>query len=197
MNVLRHSKKILSIGLLALPLTMSVSMTGCLTDDKDDDTTKASVSTPWQSDANVSVGAQGHLTLGTALDLDNKAVLLSAAANAAQGTIDLLFVYSGSEHKLMSPVAAKGAGDVELANNYTDSQIKNTQFVKVTTKPKDSEAGAAAYAAGTKVSSSKVASGDMFIVKTGSDKLVFVKVDAIAGSEKAAAANLILNLSGL
>lgn len=33
MNVLRHSKKILSIGLLA----MSVSMTGCLTDDDDDD----------------------------------------------------------------------------------------------------------------------------------------------------------------
>jgi hypothetical protein len=199
MNVWGSVKKF-SVGgmfLGALVLASSLTLTGCLTDDKEDEP-PAGVHTNLGAETTVSVGAQGHATLGTAVDLDTKTVLLSAAANAAQGTIDVLFAYSGSAFKLMSPIAAKAAGDVALALNYNSSELKVTEFVKVSAKPADSEAAAKAFSdAATKLTSSTIAAGDKFVVKTGLGKIVYLSVTSIAGAEKNAAADLALAISAL
>lgn len=201
MNVWGKMKKISLGGMIAgaMIIGSSFSVTGCLTDDDGDkDTTTTTTKTPLSAESNVSVGAQGHASLGTAVDLDTKTVLLSAAANAAQGSIDILFAYSGNALKLMSPIAAKAAGDVGVAANYTSADLKVTEFVKVTAKPADSEAAAKAFTDGaTKLTSYAVAEGDKFVVKTGAGKIVYLTVKSIAGTEKNAAADLTLAISGL
>ncbi len=200
MMVWGNVKKILAGGLIAGSFMMlsTTTLTGCLTDDKkDDDTVATGTHTALGAEATISVGAQGHSTLGTAVDLDTKAVLLSAAANAAQGTIDVLFAYSGNAFKLMSPIAAKAAGDVGVAANYKDADLKVTEFVSVAAKPADSEAAAKAFSDGTKMTSATVKEGDKFVVKTGMGKIVYLTIKSIAGTEKAAAADLTLAISAL
>lgn len=197
MNVLGSLKKFSVGGMFigALVAGSSLTFTGCLTDDEEEE--PAATSTPLGAETTVSVGAQGHATLGTAVDLDTKTVMLSAAANAAQGTIDVLFAYSGSAFKLMSPIAAKAAGDVGVAANYTSADLKVTEFVKVSAKPADSEAAAKAFTDGTKMTSATVAALDKFVVKTGMGKIVYLSVTSIAGTEKNAAADLALAISAL
>ncbi len=184
-------------------MALSTSFTGCLTNDNKDttkapvDTTPKAIHTAFGSETTVSVGAQGHATYGTAVDLDTKTVMLSAAANAAQGSIDILFVFSSGSLKIASPVAAKAAGDVALAANYDAAVIKDVKFLKVSAKPADSEAAAAAFAAGSTVDIMTVAAGDQFIVKTGAGKIVYLKIATIAGTDKGAAADLTIAISGL
>ncbi len=200
MNVWGNVKKISVGGMFigAMVLVSSFSITGCLTDSKKDTPADTAKHTPMGAETTVSVGAQGHATLGTAVDLDTKTVLLSAAANAAQGTIDVLFAFSGGALKLMSPIAAKAAGDVGVAANYTDASLKVTEFVKVTVKPVDSEAAAKAFTAGAaKLTSTAVATGDQFVVKTGAGKIVYLVVKSVAGTDKNAAADLTIAISAL
>ncbi len=201
MKVMENVKKILAGGLVAgcFLVVSTTTLTGCLTDDKKDTVTKVDPAkhTPLNAEAMLSVGAQGHASLGTAVDLDNKTVMLSAAANAALGTIDVLFAYSGAEFKLITPIAAKAAGDIGVAANYVSADLKVTEFVKVSAKPLDSEAAAKAFTDGTKSTSMKIAEGDMFVVKTGMGKIVYLKIKSIAGAEKAAAADLTLAISAL
>jgi hypothetical protein len=190
------TKRIAFTGLLA----MSLAFTGCLTDDDEPEDDPQVVSTPWGSATDVSVGAQGHASLGTAVDLDGKKAMLSAEVNAAGGLekVDLLFVHSGGSHKLMTPVAAKEAGDVTLAANYVASRMKVVQFVSVSVKPTDSEAGMKAFNdASSKLTSATAAQGGKFVVKTGESKYAYVEVKSLAGSEKNAAADLTIAISGL
>lgn len=198
MNVLGSLKKFSVGGMFigALVAGSALTFTGCLTDDKEEE--PVGTHTALGAETTVSVGAQGHASLGTAVDLDTKTVMLSAAANAAQGTIDVLFAYSGGAFKLMSPIAAKAAGDVGVAANYTSADLKVTEFVKVSAKPADSEAAAKAFSdAASKLTSSTVAAGDKFVVKTGLGKIVYLSVVSIAGAEKNAAADLALAISAL
>jgi hypothetical protein len=202
---MRLHKKIFALSLIAL----SLGFTGCLTDDEDEDPI---VTVAWTADTTLTVGAQGHLTLGTAIDLDGKKVLLSAAVNDSSSnfanlrSVDILFAFSGpganDTLRLLTPKAAKVAGDVGVAANYRDSVINanTTKFVKVTTEPANWDAGKVAFdsaATTAQVTSSVVAANDMFVVKTTSGNYVLVTVGAITGAGGTASTGLTVNLKGL
>lgn len=198
MKVTGLIKRISVAGLLAgCMLSMNVSLTGCMTDDKKDSTGTTEKHTPFGAETTVSIGAQGNATLGSAIDLDTKTVMLSGAANAAQGTIDLVFVFSGGDLQLVSPVAAKAAGDVPLAANYDATKIHDTQFGIVSTPPEDSEAAATIYAGTPKVNSVVIFDGGKYLVKTDKGKLALVTVSEVQGTDNTASAKLTIALSGL
>jgi hypothetical protein len=159
------------------------------------------VNVPWPAEQTLAVGAQGNPTLGTAVDLDSAAVLTTAQVNlnsyVALHNVDILFAFSSGTLQIMTPAAAKDAGDVPLALNYPDAQITMTDFVSVTAKPADQLAAAAAYAAGTKDSSADVVVGDMFVVRTSYGNYAYVKVDSITGTGNTAAASLAVTVTGL
>ncbi len=185
---IQFATKTLAASLIAL----SLGLTGCLTDSKDDDKDPV-VTTPWTTDSVLTVGAQGHLTLGTAVDLDNRRVLLSAAANVAQDSIDVLFAHHGSAFVLIAPRTAKDSG-ISVANNYDITKVQYTQFVKVDAEPANWEAGVAAFDAGTKVSYSAIAANDMFVVKTTEENYVLLTVSSITGTDNTGSGTLTVNL---
>ena len=196
MNVWAHSKKIFSVGLIALPMAFlsTTTLTGCLTDDKKEDTTTPPKHTALSAEKTLAVGAQGA-TLGSVMNLDAatdaEMVLSSAQANAAQEEIDLVFMFYGAKFHIDNAVSAKAAAvaqtpPINLANSYDDAKIKNIQIVKVTTKPADQEAAKAAFAAGTKIYGSEIAGGEMFLVNTTGGKLALVTVGTIVGADNKA-----------
>ena len=195
MKVLRMTKMILAAGFFAgSMMALSASLTGCLTNDK---TTAKSDSTPMLAEQTDTVAAQGNTSYGSAVDLDIPKVLLSAAATAAQSTIDILFVYSGGQLQIMSPVAAKAAG-VPLAANYDDTQIKDIQFVPISTKPISSQAADTIFTqTPTKVDNDIVFQDEKFLVKTGKGKLVYLNVTSITGSDAKASAQFTIAISAL
>lgn len=176
--------KILAASMMAL----SLGLTGCLTDSKDDEE-PAPTPVAWSSDSILNVGAQGHLTLGTAIDLDARRVMTSAVVNdssnafANQRSIDLLFVFSGGATKLMSPVAAKAATDIPLADNYRDTVIFNTKFVNAVAAPANWTEAKTAYDAADStvlVNSATVSAGQNYIVKTNLNDYVVITIGTIA-----------------
>jgi hypothetical protein len=179
--------KILAASMMAL----SLGFTGCLTDSKDDE--EPVVTTPWTSDSALTVGAQANATLGTAVDLDKRRVLLSAAANLAQDSLDVLFAYRNNAFVLVAPRTAKDSA-ISVAANYDTTKVKYTQFVKVTTEPANWEAGVAAFEAGTKVSYAAVVANDMFVVKTTENAYVLVTISAINGTSNTGSGTLTVNL---
>ena len=197
-------KNVFACSLIAL----SLGLTGCLTDSKDDETV---VTVSWSADTTLNVGAQAHATLGTAIDLDGKKVLLSAAVNDSANSfanlrsVDILFAYSGAtldSIRLMTPKAAKVAGDVALALNYRDSVInaQTTKFVKVTAADTVSwTAGKAKFDSDTTAqkTSSVVAAGDLFVVKTTLNNYILVKVGAFTGAAASTTTGLTIKLKGL
>lgn len=205
MNLSGLTKKIAAVGLLAVcVVSTSVSLTGCLTDNKKDttgvyvDTTKhdSTKHTPWGPETVITAGAQGNLTLGSAIDLDTKKALLSNAALAVQGTIDLVMIYSDSALQLTSPVFAKAAGDVPLATAYDATKIHDTQFARVSTKPDDSELGDTTFAQTPKSNNSFLIEGS-YLVKTDKGKIAYVSVSNIVGDGPTASATFTISLSGL
>ncbi len=187
------TKKLLAGGLLAI--AMSLTTTGCLTDDKKDPVDTTTKTVAWATGSDADVGAQGHATLGSAIDLDAKKVMLSAEANANRGLVDFVFVLSGGALKLMTPFAAKTAGDVTLANGY-DATHDVSKLVKVATAPANWTAGKTAFDAGTKVSSAAIATGEFYVAYTGTN-YVLVTVKALAGSTNTAVTTLTISLKGM
>jgi hypothetical protein len=143
----------------------------------------------WKAEKAIAAGAQSNSSHGTSVDLDAAKAMLFSEAEQKQGLIDFLFVYSGGAHKLMSPVAAKAAGDLTYADNFDDAKIVDVKFVKVGTgvKPATPAEGRTAYDAGAKVSSAVVAAGQGYLVKTKEANLVWVKIESIQGGTGAAA----------
>lgn len=184
----RFTTGILAAGLMAL----SLGVTGCLTDDGDDD----AVTTPWTTDSTLTVGAQGNATLGTAIDLDKPRVLLSAAANLAQDSLDVLFAYHRGSFVLIAPRTAKDSG-ITVAANYDTTKVKYIQFVKVATAPANWEAGMTAFDAGTKVSYSAIAANDIFVVKTSESAYALLTISSITGTDGAGSGAIKVNLKGM
>lgn len=193
MNVWGISKKILGIGLVAVPLTMTTTLTGCLTDEEKDPPADTTKSTPLSAEKTVTLGAQAA-TLGSVMDLDAATeagmVLGSAAANAAQESIDLVFLFYGGSFYLHNAVGAKAAGKaqtppINLVDSYEDSKIKDIKIVKVTVKPKDQEAAKAALS-GTAIKGSAITGGEMFVVQSTGGKVALVTVGSIAGTDNKA-----------
>ena len=143
----------------------------------------------WPAEHSVTAGAQGNAS-GTALDLDVPEAMQTTVAYANQGAIDLLFVYSAGTLKLMSPVAAKLAGDISFAANFNGTLIQDVLFVKVPAKPANQEEGKAAYDTGSPTDSASVAANDVYIVKTSEGKYVRLTVTSIQGSDAVATMNL-------
>jgi hypothetical protein len=191
------SRSIAASGLLAvLVLVSGTALTGCLTDDGKDSGAKSD-STLFGAETMFMVGAQANTTLGTAVDLDSKKALLSDDAKKAQGTIDLLFVYSGDGLQIASPVAAKEAGDVPLAAAYDNAQIHDTQIARISTPPETSEIAATTYAATPKTNMTYALDGGEYLVKTDKGKIVYLRIDSIAGTDNTASAKFHVALSGL
>jgi len=192
------TKPILSFVVLAgLLLSASLSLTGCLTDNKKTDSVAKNDSTPWGPPTTVTVGAQGNLTYGSALDLDAKKVLKAPDAMAAQETIDILFIFTGGDLKFASPVAAKAAGDVPLAAGYDAAKIKDTQIATTSTQPETSEIADTTYNQTVKVDNVFASDGFGYLVKTDKGKLAYVHINNITGDGNTATAELTIQLSGL
>lgn len=189
---IQFATKTLAASLLAL----SLGLTGCLTDSDDDDKVDPPVTTPWTADSTLSVGAQAHATLGTAVDLDTRRVLLSAAANQAQDSLDVLFAFHGGSFVLIAPRTAKDSG-ISVANNYDTAKVKYTQFVKVATEPANWEAGVAAFDSGAKVSYAPIAANDIFVVKTTENNYVLVTIASVTGTTSSGSGTLTVNLKAV
>lgn len=193
MNVWGNVKKFSLGGAFvgAMVIASSLTFTGCLTDDKDDPETPAakdSVKTK-----SVSVGAQGNNTLGSFIDLDTYSVLKQAAAEAASGTVDLVFSYSGTANSsaVYSPDAAKagisGGAGLDIAQGLTTAnktELKTVDASKfdavVTVEGLDSlyAAGVVASPAGRLL----VSTGFAFAAKTTGGKVVGLKITAVTTS---------------
>ncbi len=198
MKVTGLTKKILGAGFFALCImSASVSLTGCLTDDKKDTTSTVPTSTPWGAETVVPIAAQGNATIGSAVDLDAKKVMLSSEANAAQSTIDLVFMYSTGDVQIGSPVYAKAAGDVPLAANYDLTKVKDTQIARISTKPDDSQIAASTFEATPKLNNALVLDGGMYLVKTGQGKIAFISINDVQGEGASTSAKMTIALSGL
>jgi hypothetical protein len=151
----------------------------------------------WKWEKAVSAGAQGNASHGTAIDFDVPKAMLHSEAEDKPGLIDLLFVYSGGQFKLMNPIAANAAKDLTYLDKLDSTKFANVKFVKIGTKgrPATPREGRAAFDAGTKLTSSAVAAGQEFLILTNEANLIWVKVDSIGGgAESAASVDLTVSL---
>ncbi len=201
MMVWGNMKKILAGGFIAgcMMMVSTTTLTGCLTDSKKD--TVATVDTAHHTAIvaakTISAGAQGA-TLGSVLDLDAGVALTSAAANAAQPSIDLVFMFYGAAFHMDNPTAARLAGianSINLTNTYDVTKIMDLKVVKITTMPADQEAAKVAFDAGTASPSNVIVGGEKFIVKTSGGKLCLVTVGTIVGTDNKANASFMVSLS--
>jgi hypothetical protein len=198
MNVTGLAKRIMAAGLLACGiLSTGVPLTGCMTDDKDDTTGTGAKHTPFGPETVVMIGAQGNTAYGSAIDLDMKKVMLSDAALAAQGTIDIVFIFSNGDLQIASPVYAKAAGDVPLAAGYDAAKIKDTQFARLSTPPEDSEQAITIFAQTPNTDNAVIMEGVPYLVKTDKGKLVSIMITELQGDDKNASAKLTIAFSGL
>ena len=194
MNVWGKMKKVTIGGMFvgAMMLVSSFSVTGCLTDDKKDKDTIPTVKVDSVKSKSVSVGAQSNNTLGSFIDLDTYTVLKQAAAEAASGSVDLIFAFSGSASSsaVYSPDSAKGgiAGGpgLDIAKNLTTANktelktLDATKFDAVVTK-----AGLdSLYAAGTVAANGRllVSKGFVFGAKTTAGLVVGLKITDVTTS---------------
>ncbi len=127
-------------------LAMSLAFTGCLTDDDPDEEDPDPIAVDSVQTKSVEVGAQANNDLGSFVDLDTYTVLKQAAAEAASGTIDLIFAYSGSANAsaVYSPNVAKAgiaggpgldiAQDLAITNTTELRTISTSGFDAVETK---------------------------------------------------------------
>ena len=190
MNVLGSIKKFSVGGMFigAMVVASSLTFTGCLTDDKEDEPAPTAVDSV--KTMSVNVGAQGNNTLGSFIDLDTYAVLKQAAAEAASGTVDLIFAYSGTANSsaVYSPDAAKagisgGAGldiakDLTTANKTALRTVDATKFEAVKTVAELTalfDAGIAPSPEGRIL----VAVGNTIAAKTTGGKIVAMKITAV------------------
>jgi flagellar hook protein FlgE len=189
-------KKLALVAFVGAGMTLS----GCLTnDDKDEEKPPVDSTTALPAEKTINVGAQGHASLGSAVDLDEGKVLLSAAANAALETVDLVFMYYGTSYHIDNTTSAKAAGkanSITLTDTYPDAKLSTNKFVKVTAKPSSQEDAKAKFTASTsKLSSSPIANGDMFIVETTEADHVLLTVSATTGSDKNGAADFKISVT--
>lgn len=188
MNVWGLSKKILGIGLIAVPLTF----TGCLTDEEKDPTPTKVDSTKVQT---ATLGAQTNATLGSFLELDAwKVYKQSEVTSALQTDIDLVFAYSTSQNAaaFYSPKSATdgigGSAGFDFAKAALGTNGRVTEFktitaaayTAITTKPGlDS-----AWTAGTAVTDGRLAltEGATLVAKSSAGIPVAIKITSLTAS---------------
>lgn len=199
MNVRGNIKKVSLGGLVAgaLIVVSSFSVTGCLTDDKNDgtdttgnDTTTASVLTT----KDIQLGAQKN-TKASSLDLDTWTAYTAAEGAAHSADVDVIFAYSTSADMaaLYSPNIAKNgvagaSGGFDFLATWTNANttLMRTVTVSDINKIKAQADIEALYNAGTDPSPvGRIEAGaDKYIVAK-SDKALFVllKITAVTAAE--------------
>jgi hypothetical protein len=185
MNVWGLTKKILGISMLVLPLTMSATLTGCLTEDDDDDTSgTGGTDSALVSKSTATLGAQSA-SQGSSLDLDAWTVWGITDAKANSTKVDLIFAYSTATTSaaIYSPnIAVNGTGGtggfdfLNGFNNPRTTTIKKTSAAYAsigTRKQLDS-----AWAAGTAEADGKldVAENMVFMAQSDMGKVVLLQV---------------------
>lgn len=140
----------------------------------------------------IELGAHGHETEGSSVDLDNGQVMLAAAARAANSGVDIVYTYSSkvSSPVLMTPVYAKNESGIiafaEWVNpNNTKFHKVNVDYDNITTK----EEIEALFDASKVVSDGrlKVSAGDVVVVKTDEGAYVLVEIVTVSSDAKGTA----------
>jgi hypothetical protein len=175
------AKKALSLTILSLGL----ALTGCLTDDGDDDNVAVALTT-----RELTTGAQSNANYGSSIDLDGFVAHTITQAKTMTAEIDLIFAYStalaGGSSAVYSPDSAKygingSAGFDFMAdfNNPNHTVIKSVIVVASTidTKAKlDS-----LWDVGSPVLNGRltVATGSTFLARSNQDRIVLVHVTSL------------------
>lgn len=193
MKVWELSKKILGIGLVAMPL----AFTGCLTDegdgdgDGDDNPPETVDSTTVKTGT---LGAQSNNSIGSFLEADSWVIYRQAqVTDALQSDIDLVVAYSETQStaSIYSPKAAAdgiaGSSGFTFAKNALGDNARTTEmrnissavFDGIKTKPGLDSAWSAA--ASSEVANGRFAAtvGSALIIKTSKDIPVAIKVTAL------------------
>lgn len=199
MNVWGNVKKVSLGGMFvgAMMLAGSLSITGCLTDDKKDDTTTTTTKHPLGTETTLSAGGQGHPTLGSVLELDAGKVLLSAAANADQANIDLVLLYFAGAWHLDNAAQARTDGianSINLTNTYDASKVKDLKIVKLSGKPADQEDAKDKYTAGTNIHGTTITGGEYFVMETTGGKVAVVNVKSVTGTDNKGAGDFVFSV---
>jgi hypothetical protein len=192
MKVWELSKKIMGIGLVAMPLTF----TGCLTDEGDDgdDDPPAAVDSTTVREA--TLGAQTNAA-GSFLEADAFAVYkISEVTAALQSDIDLVFAFSETQTtaSFYSPkAAADGVGGSQgftfvkttLGDNARDTEIRTisvTVYDGIKTKAGLDSAYAAASASAVANGRLAASENSAFIFQTSKGNNVAIKVDDLTNT---------------
>ena len=147
--------------------------------------TDTTLSTPWGAATRLTVGAQGSLNFASVIDLDSQKTWPSAAANANQAEIDLVFTFYGGAFHLDNAVAAKAAGvanNINMTNSYDNAKIRDIGIVKITMMPVNQQAARAAFEAGIKIQGSVITGGEWFLAESTGGKLTVVRVISVVGT---------------
>ena len=177
----------------AMMLASSVTMTGCLTDDKDDDKPTAKDTTIIKMGT---VGAQSNSSAGSFLELDAWKVLkVSEVTSSNAPDIDLVFAYSTSQNAaaFYSPDSAAGgiggSAGFDFVKNALGSNAASTDIRTInqatydgiiTTEDLDA-AWAAAAGSNTKARFA-VTEGSAFIAESTQGKKVAILVTDLTAS---------------
>jgi hypothetical protein len=148
----------------------------------------------------LTVGGNGHLTLGSAIDLDSGKVLTSTQVNAnsyaALARVDLVLLYYSGSFSLNGAQTAKDSGvahTINLTNNYPNNLAADIKLLVVTEKPANQELAAEWWAdaeTSDLVGSVKIVVGTKFLVETSAGSLTYVEVTGINGTTSAGTAKL-------
>jgi hypothetical protein len=132
------------------------------------------------AETSLSVGADQNTALGSSIDLDVPAVLLSTAARNSAAQVDLVYAYSNamSSDKLGSPMW--GQGFVSFVTGwavYNDTKFykpAGTSYESVTTPDQLKALWDVSKAT---ASSIDVVAGDVIIAKTDTGAIVLIKIE--------------------
>jgi hypothetical protein len=187
-----HLKKFALAGLVSLALT------GCLTDEGDDDNGNDDLTTH-----TVTLGAQNN-SAPSSIDLDTWVTYTASTAAAYASDIDLVFavstVGSSDSAALYSPTIAKngvsGSGGFDFMQSWPTANSTDIRKVTVSNWEEVDTQGdiAALYNAGTSPNPQGrviVNAGSAVVAKTDEDLLVLIRVDAVTH-----ATNGTVNLTG-
>jgi hypothetical protein len=178
-------------------LSLGLVLTGCLTDNDDDD--GGVVVADSLTVKTVTVGAQSNTDYGSALDIDNMTAYLINEAKTRTGDIDLIYGVStslGSQPAVYSPDTAKagvgGSGGFSYLsdfNNPNNTVIKAVivNFDAIDTKEKlDS-----LWLTVSPITNGRhnIAVNSTFMAKSNLNKIVLIKVNSITGTTATGFAN--------
>jgi predicted RNA-binding protein with TRAM domain len=156
--------------------------------------------TPMPAAEVVTVGGNGHLTLGSAVDLDSAKVLTSTQviANnyAALPRVDLVLLHYAGALSLNGTKAARDSGikySINLTNGYPQLLAKEIKILPVTSRPGNQELAVETWDfadAEELVESIQVSAGKKFLMETAQGRLVYVEVASVTGATGSDAATL-------